>query len=65
MGELVELGHLLAGVIRSVEDSLPEKYQSRQPQPGAALRVRSPAVCFSSGFAAGRCSETDLLACVE
>lgn len=61
MGELAELVHLLTGVIKSVEDSLPERYQSRQPQQGTALGVRNPAVCFSSDFTAGRCSDTDLL----
>lgn len=64
-GELVELVHLLTGVIKSVEDSLPEKCQSSQPQWGTALRVRNPAVCFSSNCTAGRCSDTDLLACDE
>lgn len=44
MGELVELAHLLTGVIKSVEDSLPEKYQSRHPQGRTTLRVRNPAV---------------------
>ena len=32
MGQPVELVHLLTGVIKPVEDSLAEKYQSRQPQ---------------------------------
>lgn len=58
MGELVELVHLLTGVIKAVEDSLAEKYQSRQPWRCTALRGRNPAVCFSADFTAGRCSDT-------
>lgn len=57
MGELVELVHLLTGEIKPVEDSLAKKYQSRQPRRCTSLRGRNPAVCFSSDFTAGKCSD--------
>lgn len=65
MEELVELVHLLTGVIKPVEDSLPEKYWSTQPLWCTAVRVGNPAGCFSSDFTAWRCSDADLLACDE
>lgn len=61
MGRLVELVDLLTGVIKPTEDSLPKKYQIRQPQWFPALGVKNPAGCFSSSFSALRCSDTKLL----
>lgn len=52
MGRLVELVDLLTGLIKPTEDSLPKKYQIRQPQWFPAPGVTNPAGCFSSSFSA-------------
>lgn len=61
MGRLVELVDLLTGMIKPTEDSLPKRYQIRQPQWFTALGVKNPAGCFSSDFSAWWCSDTELL----
>lgn len=51
-GRDCRLVHMMAGAIKSVEGSLPEKYQSGQHYQGTALGVRNPTVRFSSDFSA-------------
>lgn len=51
-GRDCRLVYMMAGAIKSVEGSLPEKYQSGQHYQGTALGVRNPTVRFSSDFSA-------------
>lgn len=64
-GRDCRLVYMMAGAIKSVEGSLPEKYQSGQHYQGTTLHVRNPAVRFSSDFSAWRFSDPNLLACEE